>query len=875
MAECKNNLALVQRGLEGVSPPTPPPKVFRGQTDNRWFILRNLQGGQCRYSRDPVGCGTEMDDESSADEYATYKYVRRREAVQAVGQSGSSTTPLLKTVDFKLTDAPTVAHTDYDSWPEAFKALIRPTGCMFSTYMSTYSQLIDVPLMNPGSPLNPSKLYEFQIEALTRIKKAIDGTMTPEELDKTSCTAAEQAAVAALSARRAKEPEQIASPPVAETCLRLTYTPRNFRVKMPCGSGKTLMLIWCALLFGHNTLILTNSLENTIQLVTYILDNTSIASMFDVQFVRSRDGPSSSQVKGSHDNRIAELMAQHSSDWSGDCSNETQRHILPHGGVNGLLVCDINTFKERTDPGKETANLRRRLFQAPIDLLLIDEADSSLVQRVRDALVRGVHGEVAAGPTGNLPGASRDRSYVLQYKVGLFMSATWSRGLSDPAGAHYICNIPQIVNVTPAELIVKKLIAEPSINVVKCSIGDDDEWLRSMCDCKLASQNHKGTDLKTLSPSAMRVIEALVNHHAFYCHKIMIYVHHMNEFHALERLFPEALTINGVLTGREEVLTKMKARAEYDAPFVLISTNVCSTGLNIPDLDVVINAVNFGESDRTQMQRGGRSSRTADGKERAWVYELIPHSHPWSPDGTKEWWTVPRLKLLKEDGYEPYVNVWNERDLIPALRGSILNGIDDKAHASVHNAQLLYDNTLVKLVHVFSFFRASYNDPSVWCDCKSATKEPVQPAKRPKKQQSNKQLLLARIVKAQSKHTPQALPLAKPQKAPSSAASGTSKRKQPAGPVSEPEGPPTYFRQRFFSPSNHSLFSILRPVLEQETGKDFGDPADTWTFLVSITQDFITRAHDREGQRAKTRISLLLGDSIKSLCSFPDQPKQE
>ena len=219
----------------------------------------------------------------------------------------------------------------------------------------------------------------------------------------------------------------------------------------------------------------------------------------------------------------------------------------------------------------------------------------------------------------------------------------------------------------------------------------------------------QSSHLKDLMPSHMRAIESIVNMHAYYGHKIMIFTHYFPQFRTLERLFPNALTVTGEQNNRADrtkILDKMKTKTAYGEGFILIATNVCATGLDIPDLNVVINAVNFGESDRSSAQRGGRGSRLAVGKDKCYIYHMLAKGqHDWvakiiDPDDPLQWSDVPRYSLLVADGYEESVRLWTDTEILDCMQRCVLATAENKETATIHKAPLCYDRDDFKQIHI-------------------------------------------------------------------------------------------------------------------------------------------------------------------------------
>lgn len=748
---------------------------------------------------------------------------------------------------------------------------------MFSCFQDTFASSRVPPLIDPQSIMHSSRLYSFQINALRRIQKAILGTLTPEEFKETATTSEERNVIVndtkrsfgKLTASNSTGMEPI---DVAQICQTVVWKPQNFRVRMPCGSGKTAVCIWAALLFSRNTLIVTDSYENAVQSLKYILKYTNIARLFDVKFVCTDDGELNKDLSGLLKARsITAKVTRIEDDINTDEGNQTRRHILDDGGTFGIAIISCNLFKDRERSANTSTILRRTVFQSTFDLLVVDEADTTMANGVRHALEMGVLAD--SGTYDVVLQSSLKRRYILRYKFGLFLSATWCRGVSDPRGAEYLLNIPQIVSMTAKEISDMGLIAKSYINIVVCK--DTDPWI---VDASKKKEKKFTSLLKDLMPSHMRAIESIVNMHAYYGHKIMIFTHYFPQFRMLERLFPNALTVSGEQNSRNDrskILEQMKTKTAYGEPFILLATNVCATGLDIPDLNVVINAVNFGESDRNLTQRFGRGSRLYDGKNKCYLYDVIAiGQHDWvkkiiDPLDPFQWSNVPRYSLLVADGYKESIRLWTDTELIENMQQCVLATAENKETATIHKAPLYYDRDDFKKIHVIGFLRDQRNDKNVFPDCKSS--EALQPTPTKRKTQStnsgrfSKALKNAKDRKGQFYVGPPAC---------ASVSSGKAKMPAIANGSSSGAACVPYNRAtvpEYFSTANfHLMVAQILGIGETTTNAQF-----IWTQMLAMEASVIEEAKKRELERSKTRATLVLHNNIQGLCPFPLPPARE
>ena len=740
--------------------------------------------------------------------------------------------------------------------------LTQLTGrCIWSCYHNTFSAFRGA-IIDTDSIVHPSNLYLFQIAALRRIQKAFLNTLTAEELKETMTSDKERKVIQNSLTRDCGKKTvhtETETAGVAQICRTAIGAPKNIRVRMPCGSGKTAICIWSAILFARSTLIVTDSFENAIQTLKFILRCTNVARTFDVKFVCTDDGDVKKELASFSDALpVGVKITRTDGDLLNDEGNATRRHILDDGGAVGIVIMSSNLFKDRKKSGDAAIILRRTVFQSTFDLLVVDEADTTMANGVRSALEEGV---LADSGVFNPEAQSSTRSrYTLRYKFGLFLSATWCRGVSDPKGAEYLLNIPQVVSMTAKQIADMGLIARSYINIVVCE--DEEKWRRER------SASLRNTHLKDLMPSHMRAIESIVNMHAYYGHKIMIYTHYISQFRTLERLFPNAWTISGEQDNRPEILGEMQTQTEYGKPFILLATNVCCTGLDIPDLNVVINAVNFGESDRNLTQRFGRASRLHAGKDKCYLYDIVATGqHDWvskmiDPEDALEWSDVPRYSLLVADGYEDSIRLWRDTELIECTRECILAISEDRETATIHKAQLCYDLNEFQQIHVLGFLRSALQDANVFADCKSAASSSSSKSSlgkaTPKKRVKYEQLQRIMKQNSHSKGKRTAIPLlTDTSKRPSS-----SKARSPSITIdvlSDRRSMPAYFCANGFHMRAAQILELYSTL----------DPNEIWTHMLEVEARVVEQAKERERERSRTRATLVLHDNIQGLCPFP------
>jgi superfamily II DNA or RNA helicase len=126
--------------------------------------------------------------------------------------------------------------------------------------------------------------------------------------------------------------------------------------------------------------------------------------------------------------------------------------------------------------------------------------------------------------------------------------------------------------------------------------------------------------------------------------RILILVNRINHITLLQESIPNSIVIHGSVSSKDR-----KARFESfegNEGVVLIGmAQIMSTGINIPTLDIIINAT-ANKSDITTIQSIGRVLRKADGKESGIFIDFIDRSWPFTKN------TKLRGAALRQFGHE-------------------------------------------------------------------------------------------------------------------------------------------------------------------------------------------------------------------------------
>lgn len=407
----------------------------------------------------------------------------------------------------------------------------------------------------------------------------------------------------------------------------------------PPGAGKTLVMLYIALLSSHNALIMTNSRDNAVQVMRTIF-GTNIWKYFPVKMLRpSAQEDGTLQLLGELKHCVVENVA-----------SSTQTSVLDHGGVHGIVVIDVMMFQNYAGSKTGRVVLRTSLFRTRWDIFLVDEADAVFSGEVRASFKHGVLGEpLAFEPEANASliakGGAQAR-YRLQYKKFVAMSGTWHRG--DAAGYDFLKKLgPITFSITSRELEKLGHLAKMNVALVRCV--EERQWVQKYNDA-----------CKTLSAEKLRVCEKLVRFHSAFGHKIMVFSNRHWHLRMLERLFPFAISSSGESDNKEfsEAQKRFLKPCDQNHPLVWVTITKGQIGFDVQDACVVINLVNAGESAARLRQRMGRASRKLHPF--GWFYDLVDDNEAdWAPGlagasmmniGELEK-KAQRYSLLFKDGY--------------------------------------------------------------------------------------------------------------------------------------------------------------------------------------------------------------------------------
>lgn len=209
-------------------------------------------------------------------------------------------------------------------------------------------------------------------------------------------------------------------------------------------------------------------------------------------------------------------------------------------------------------------------------LLLVDECHTIAANQATEVILRN-NAQYRIGFTGTPTGRSDNKDLIIQGLLG---------------------KISKLIE--PEELVQQGFLAETSTDIYYASWEGDYPLLEQL----LIVQNTRRNEL---------IKKIVANHRGKTC---LILIRRIEHGEILQKMIPNSILINGSVDGitREDIREKVKQGKIK----VLIASNVFSTGLDIPNLEVGINA-GGGKSEILTGQKIGRVQRPWEGVCKKWV----------------------------------------------------------------------------------------------------------------------------------------------------------------------------------------------------------------------------------------------------------------
>jgi len=399
---------------------------------------------------------------------------------------------------------------------------------------------------------------------------------------------------------------------------------RNCKVSMPPGSGKSAVIVSLILTQPGMTLVITDSFENGKQILKTLVENTNAHYYMDVRLfvsdekIRTLDSTLSKfALNGSNGVNAEDVM---------------RKHIL--NGAGGVLIVDNIFFRGSVTEVDRRKNVRNRIAQSFWQLVIVDEADAVFTDNTRSIFDEGVHV------------ADQGMRLKMRFKNSVSLSGTWLNVRNDKDLEWIDKNTgPMIYKTLSVDNEKMGYVSKMAVATILCKDSSDEHKTRLQSNDNLHIEPIMG-----LSLDKLKALEAIVKLHTFNGHKIMIFTNRKKQAQAVEGLFPGSRFV----TGSTPSVSKAEAAQLFktNKGGLWITTEILSRGADIPDVSVVINLANKGESPRDLYQRMGRAMRRAIFS-RGWFYDILTPKHSKLADNCtfEDVKNARRYGVLKQEGY--------------------------------------------------------------------------------------------------------------------------------------------------------------------------------------------------------------------------------
>lgn len=494
---------------------------------------------------------------------------------------------------------------------------------------------------------------------------------------------------------------------------------------LPCGIGKTTVIVYFAMLTGRSALILTKTRDQAQDIVRFILNRTNIRLYFDVKYFKANLSDDVAMEKEhARDNGIKATDVL-------SAAMPNALHVLANGA--GILVCDAFLSTMTGAGAKNRIDLARAVLMSRWNTMVVDEVDAVMAPQGRLPFTNGValytadEDKVASAET-------PDRHYyraMFDYFLGV--SGTLFR--RDSTGGDVLRAFGRTTySQTAVAMEERGLLAKLAFRVVRCG-GPlaNAHWTRAMA--------HRLREVKAPACSVAKlvVVEQLVKFFRLHGMKVMIFTEHKLEFGMLQTLFgDDAIFVCGAVgevDDRDEKIIDFLRPVSKSSRTVLCSTAIAGTGFDCPELFVVI-LLKSNSSGSTIRQRCARSGRAL--KPRCLAFDIVDYDeHDWVPNaesGLALKDCIPgRYDQFFADGYTHQMQVVDAPQLLDDLRdyvtrrGIVYNGVRLDQHVDVKpfifSSPLLNldgENVLMHLIRMLwlsALERAAQKYASVFADC--------------------------------------------------------------------------------------------------------------------------------------------------------------
>jgi len=362
-------------------------------------------------------------------------------------------------------------------------------------------------------------------------------------------------------------------------------------MSLPCGMGKTAIILWVCILTSRTILIITKTYDLAVDFVRFIITDTKIADYAPVKLLRSQ-GESSKRhdIPPHHIINDAETSVYAS-------------HLLDFNV--GIAVSDVFLGQSFEKAAHKRLKLQQKTHQLWWDILAMDEFHELMSEQHRETLLEGLEADAALEDCtiDNKSTVSTRRRYKLRYSYMIGMSGTLKR--TDGAEQRVRTFAPITYSVRAIQLEQLRFLSPSVLRVVICRLPDTPEFT-------WVTQAVKRTERAEICPSKYACLDMLIG---FFCGflqmKVMVFGENKHVFAPVEGMFPHALNIYGdshTDGPRADLLRNFKAKVNAQQLPLWNTTQVCSVGADVDDCAVVI-SLHSNSSANTLKQRQGRCTR--------------------------------------------------------------------------------------------------------------------------------------------------------------------------------------------------------------------------------------------------------------------------
>jgi hypothetical protein len=425
---------------------------------------------------------------------------------------------------------------------------------------------------------------------------------------------------------------------------------RVCRLSIPCGGGKTAMIVWLCALRGGNILLGTDCVENAMNILKVIVKQTTLAQFMNVKIVRAANQNEKSSKNASAED--AELLRIHGITCYPGGSTFSQP-IVDDNSVGNIVIVDSHFMRTLQSGIQEKHTIGAALSLIAWGTMIFDEVDKFFTQEVRKPFDEGFVWNVAG--TGK-----KKFSFCMPYTV--MLSGTWRVGedKNKNEGRLWLKRAgPMLQRIKSIDLSKAGMLATPHIHVVVCK---NETGLKKFG----FEENFRFG----LTLEMVRVIEKIVQMHSLTRGKVMIFNNLHAEVKLLQILFPKAIVVTGKHTtkDRNEGLEGFAATSENNEhPKVYITTSVNARGYDDKEVTAVIRV--GGDGCDVTWQEYGRGLRV-EYSNTCHIYEIVHGSKfKWA----EQWLDhrndavikqTERMRNVVLEGYSDYVKSLDSDDFV-------------------------------------------------------------------------------------------------------------------------------------------------------------------------------------------------------------------